>query len=149
MLSYRHKMNRLLLITIWFLSSVPFAILVVIVSVRFTNLLFSDVPYVLTDVIVLARRRKTDDLSSQLKLRNCAFSFFFVSLAFPFFTARFTPAACAQTAAPTAALSGGLLLARKHFKFVFLEGSRLSFTEETRLHLRSALKGKLDVHCQR
>lgn len=48
----------------------------VIVSVRFTNLLFPDRTYVLTDVIILAQRRKTDDLSSKLKLKNC-FVFFF------------------------------------------------------------------------
>lgn len=97
--------------------------ILVIVAVRFTNLLFSDVPYVLTDVIVLAQRRKTDDLSAQLKLRykyiNKKNPGGGAALTFPFCAARFTPAACI-TMVYSPSLSGSLFLGRVETFQVFL-----------------------------
>lgn len=65
-----------LLISIWFLSSIhhsPLSLFLLDLQTFF----FPDRTYVLTDVIILAQRRKTDDLSSKLKLKNC-FAFFSV-----------------------------------------------------------------------
>lgn len=99
------------------------AILVVIVSVGFTKLLLPDVPYALTDAIISAQRRKTDDLSPQLKLRYCVFFFGFLMLAglsSAFCSTLLSAVGCAETTAYSATLSGALFLLGEETFQVFL-----------------------------